>query len=364
MDTGRPSRLESRAAARRRTKAITYTLVAVGAAAVMVGTLVAVSALRAAEAGPPPSVEETVSVPPLEATSTLEAAAPATMVEVPDLLGKPADEAEMLLSYAGFVPVTREATDLAGDAEPGTVVAQDPGPGRTVSEGATVTLLVAPESPAPAQASPAEHFVVVIDPGHQARSNLDQEPIGPGSSVTKDKVRGGATGVETRIPEYETVLRISLLVKEMLEAEGVEVVMTRTENDVDISNRERALVANEAGADLFVRVHCDGAGDEDANGVSTLYPSGNSWVAPIEERSRAAAEIVQAAVVESTGATDRGVVGRDDITGFNWSKVPAVLIECGFLSNPIEDRLLASDGYRKKVARGIADGVLGYLESR
>jgi len=51
-----------------------------------------------------------------------------------------------------------------------------------------------------------------------------------------------------------------------------------------------------------------------------------------------------------------------DLSGFNWSTVPTVLVECGFLSNPVEDRLLASPHYQDKLATGIADGVMAYLE--
>ena len=81
-------------------------------------------------------------------------------------------------------------------------------------------------------------------------------------------------------------------------------------------------------------------------------------------RVESAAEAVQAALVAETGAADRGIVGRSDITGFNWSKAPAVLVECGFLSNPVEDKLLSGDDYRATVAKGIANGILDYLNDR
>lgn len=291
------------------------------------------------------------------------AAEPALEVEVPHLVGSALSEAEIVLGYAGLVAEVVDDPEAAG--APGTVVAQEPEGGALVVAGEAVTLRVVPAAPDEAAELNADgHFVVVIDPGHQARSNLDLEPIGPGSSTMKEKVRGGATGVSTRIPEYETVLQISLLLRDRLRASGVEVVMTREKNDVDISNKERAEIANKAGADLFVRVHADGSTDAEVNGASVLYPSGNSWVAPIEARSKSAAANVLRELVASTGAKDRGLSPRADITGFNWSKVPAIVVECGFLSNTTEDKLLASDAYRAKVADGIAAGVIDYLEGR
>ena len=359
----RGTRTERRAEARAKTRRIG----AMAGSAAALALLLTGAVLAAVHAGgsESPAVGATAAAVDitLEETSTLEDPDPAREVEVPDVAGKPLDEAQMLLAYAGFTPLPLVAAEAPEGVEPGTVVAQEPPAGTLLAEGAEVTVEYAPIGQRPQAAAPAEHYVVVIDPGHQAQGDLDLEPNGPGSSEMKEKVRGGATGVTTRIPEYETVLRISLQLRDRLVEEGVEVVMTRTTNDVDISNRERAEIANRAGADLFIRVHGDGAGDPDVHGASTLYPAGNSWVSPIEVRSKRAAERVQAALVAATGAADRGIAGRSDITGFNWAKVPSVLVECGFLSNPAEDKLLSGDDYRKSVADGIADGVMEYLRA-
>jgi N-acetylmuramoyl-L-alanine amidase len=203
--------------------------------------------------------------------------------------------------------------------------------------------------------------VVCIDPGHQAHANLSPEPIGPGSAVTKPKVAGGTTGVYTGLPEHRFALVTALKLRARLEARGVRVVMTRWSEDVDISNAQRAGIANAAGADVFVRVHADGSTNHAVHGISTLYPSGNSWVGPIEAPSLRAAQLTQTAVVGATGAANRGLSGRSDMAGFNWSTVPAIIVECGFMTNPSEDGLLASDAYQNRLADGIAAGVLEYL---
>ncbi len=166
----------------------------------------------------------------------------------------------------------------------------------------------------------------------------------------------------TGVPEYEVVLQIANNLKAELENRGVTVVMTRDGNDVNISNSERAQIANKAGADLFIRVHADGSADSGVSGISTLYPGKNQWTGPILAESTDAAQAVQDGMIATTGASSKGIVARDDITGFNWSEVPAVLVECGFMSNPVEDRLLSSSHYQDKLARGIADGAMSYLE--
>ena len=152
--------------------------------------------------------------------------------------------------------------------------------------------------------------------------------------------------------------------KEALERRGVKVVMTRTTNDVNLSNSERARIANRAKADLFVRVHGDGSPDSSTAGITTLYPGKTKWTAATSEPSRRAAQLVHRAVVAQTGAADRGVVARTDLSGFNYAVVPSILIECGFLSNPVEDKLLSSPHYQDKLAEGMAKGIVRYLESR
>jgi N-acetylmuramoyl-L-alanine amidase len=74
-----------------------------------------------------------------------------------------------------------------------------------------------------------------------------------------------------------------------------------------------------------------------------------------------AGRALQKAVVRSTGAADRGLVQRSDLTGFNWADVPAVLVEAGFLSNPTEQRRLQTSAYRQRVALGLARGVAAFV---
>jgi len=307
---------------------------------------------------------ETVAV----ATPAPQTVAP-SRVEVPGLSGLSLTEAETVLAAAGL-GIRVRSTGV--DSETGSllVASQDPAAGVLAEVPSTVTVVVRSGEPATnaaqsrtADEKPSRQSVVCIDPGHQARADSTPEPIGPGSTTVKPSVTGGATGTTTRVPESEIALQVSMNLKSELEARGIKVVMTRTTNDVNLSNSQRAQIANDAKADLFVRIHGDGSPDSSSAGLSTLFPGKNKWTEPICADSKEAAGCIQSATVRSTGAVDRGIKARVDLSGFNWSKVPSVLVECGFLSNPVEDRLLASPHYQDKLASGIADGVVEYLES-
>lgn len=200
-------------------------------------------------------------------------------------------------------------------------------------------------------------YVIGIDPGHQSKANYDKEPIAPGSSEMKAKVSSGTQGVTTRIPEYEVNLQVSLKLKAALEAEGATVIMTRETNDVDISNMERAVMCNEAGCDIVLRIHCNGAEDRSVNGIG-LYVRATGACA---EDSYAASEVILPAMAQATGAREQGIFRRDTYTGLNWSEVPCILVEMGYMSNPEEDEKLCSEDYQDKLVAGMVEGLCGYF---
>ena len=221
---------------------------------------------------------------------------------------------------------------------------------------AAVALLLA----GTAQAAPP---VVVIDPGHDATANLATEPIGPGSATRKIEDGGGTHGVVTGIREPDLTLAVSLRLRRLLRAAGVRVVMTRARTSgTSMGNIARAQIANQAGAALFLRVHADGSASPDVRGTHTLTPAlHRGWTDDVYRASRRAAELVQAELVRALGFPDRGIQERSDFTGFNWADVPVILVEMGFMTNPSEDRALATPAVRQRAAVGLCRGTLRFL---
>jgi N-acetylmuramoyl-L-alanine amidase len=212
-------------------------------------------------------------------------------------------------------------------------------------------------------ASAASAPVVVIDPGHDLRANPQTEPIGPGSSTRKIKDGGGTHGVASGLTEAELNLAVALRTRALLQRAGIRVVMTRTTTSgTSIGNIARARIANRAGAALFLRIHADGSTDPAARGTHTLYPALRAgWTDDIYAHSKRAAGIVQRELVRTLGFPDRGLQERPDFTGFNWADVPAILVEMGFMTNPTEDRLLATQPYQRRAALGLCRGTLRFL---
>jgi N-acetylmuramoyl-L-alanine amidase len=205
--------------------------------------------------------------------------------------------------------------------------------------------------------------VVVLDPGHDLRANPQTEPIGPGSATRKIKDGGGTRGAVSGLAESELNLRVALRLRPLLERAGLRVVLTRTRNaGASMGNIARARIANDAGAALFLRIHADGATDRSARGSHTLYPAlRRGWTDDVYAESRRAARVVQTELVRALGFPDRGLQERSDFTGFNWADVPVILVELGFMTNPTEDRLLASAAYQRRAAVGLCRGTQRFL---
>ena len=205
--------------------------------------------------------------------------------------------------------------------------------------------------------------VICIDPGHQRHANLSQEPIGPGASETKYKVTGGASGCVTHVPEYKLVLRVSKKLRRELKNRGYKVIMTRTTHDVDLSNSERAKIANDAGADVFIRIHANSDDSSSVKGALTCAPSSsNRYLSKrVRRRSQKLSKQVLNSFCAATGARNRGVMYTDAMSGINWCTVPVTIMEMGFMSNPEEDRLMEDADYQDKMVKGMADGIDAFL---
>jgi N-acetylmuramoyl-L-alanine amidase len=243
-------------------------------------------------------------------------------------------------------------------------VSQDKSPGPIQTVETTANIPTSTPNPIPTSTLtptpllPAKAYMICIDPGHQAKANNELEPVGPHSKEMKPKVSSGTQGITTKKPESVLNLEVSLLLRDKLLAEGYQVMMTREKQDVNLSNKDRADIANNAQADLFVRIHADGSELQSIEGISVQYPAENSsFPKTMLQTSKDAAAEVLKVMLDKTGAKSKGIVARSDLSGFNWAKVPSILIEMGFMTNSAEDVRMSTADYQDKLADGIKRGI-------
>ncbi|MCR5144474.1 MAG: N-acetylmuramoyl-L-alanine amidase [Lachnospiraceae bacterium] len=204
--------------------------------------------------------------------------------------------------------------------------------------------------------------IVCIDAGHQRYGDSTKEPNGPGSSSMKARVTGGTSGRTTGVSEYELNLDIALKLQEELEARGYEVVMTRTSHDVNISNKERAEVANSAGADITIRIHANGSDNTGVSGALTMAPSSsNPYCSNIANESYDLSRDIIDQYCAATGMKNQGVTTTDTMTGINWCQMPVTIIEMGYMTNATDDTNMQDPDYQSKMVIGIANGVDAYF---
>lgn len=186
---------------------------------------------------------------------------------------------------------------------------------------------------------PRGRFRVVIDPGHG----------GPDP---------GAVGI-AGLRETDVVLDVSLQMARLLQARGVDVVLTRT-TEVDVDLPPRVALANSSNADAFVSVHANALSMSrpDVNGIETFYFEGGS------SRSRAlAAALQQQMLAVSPGSPDRGVrTGRFFV--IRRTVMPSALVEMGFVTGSLDARRLADPNFRRRMAIALATGMLTYLQGQ
>lgn len=204
--------------------------------------------------------------------------------------------------------------------------------------------------------------VVAIDAGHQAKANAEKEPIGPSSETMKAKMPAGAVGTVTGVKEYELTLTVAEKLETELSVRGYEVVMVRTGHDVNLSNAERSIIANDSDAEIFIRLHANSMENSGVYGAMAMCMTEyNPYNAGLSADSYSLSKMIVNNICSRTGTKNRGVQRVDNSSEINWCEIPVSVVEMGFLSNPDEDRWLQSDDYQNKIVDGIAAAVDSYF---
>ena len=197
---------------------------------------------------------------------------------------------------------------------------------------------------------------ITIDPGHQAHAPSGRETSAPWSSETKPKNTSGTSGTATGTDEYQINLQIGLRLRDALAAEGATVVMTRDNNGTSLSNQDRANISNNNNVDLIISIHCNGSDNTGVNGTEVYSRGSGDGSSEYAARSAAEAKLAEKlvnAITASTGSKNRGAKLSDNYTGINYANAPCFIVECGFLSNPEEEKNLCDSSYQDKIVTGI-----------
>lgn len=238
---------------------------------------------------------------------------------------------------------------------------------------ATVSLLAAIAPAHAGERAMAEIHTIVIDPGHGGENN-------------------GALGFNG-VYEKEITLEVALFMKEQLERNtDAQVILTR-ESDIEVPLERRIRIANEAQADLFISIHCNSSFSRSPSGIETyvlsdkaldeessklsrrvvkpsgLYASASDGAAAavVKEMlqyaahrdARGLANAVQRFLIKRTGAVSRGVKELP-IVVLRGAEMPGIVVEMGFVSNPVEAERLSTDNYQKKVAFAMVLGIIEF----
>ncbi|HLB52483.1 MAG TPA: N-acetylmuramoyl-L-alanine amidase [Chlamydiales bacterium] len=180
--------------------------------------------------------------------------------------------------------------------------------------------------------------IIVLDPGHGGHDR-------------------GARGEKPFCEEKRVSLQTARLVKKYLDQLGYRVVMTR-ETDAFVPLQRRVEIARQAGSQAFVSLHFNSAKNPTAQGIEIFFHDGDEKAR--SSASKRLAETVLSRLIRRTSAQSRGVK-RGNFFVIRETKMPAILIEGGFISNPTERAQLRSLEYQEKLARGIVDGIDTYF---
>ena len=203
-----------------------------------------------------------------------------------------------------------------------------------------------------------------------SQSTLTKATSSKSKTIVIDAGHGGPDPgkvSESGTLEKDINLKIALYLKEILESQNINVIMTRTE-DKDLATetnkrklsdiKERVKLMENSNADMVISIHQNSYPDAEVYGAQCFYPTES-------EEGKKLASIIQNQIITSTNQTKiREIKDNNDYYLLKHSSTPIVIVECGFLSNPAEEQLLLTDEYQRKMAWSIYLGTLQYLETK
>lgn len=195
---------------------------------------------------------------------------------------------------------------------------------------------------------PLSGKIIVVDPGH-------------GNTIAADSVDPGAKGRTLGLWEKDVNLDMAFKVCALLEAQGATVIMTHT-GDTTMNLYDRAAVANNNNANIFVSIHANSSESKTLNGHSTYFyaPAGHATLGQQRDVRKALAQAVQSELVKAGGCTDLGVLESNFVV-IRETKCPSILVETAFLSNAEDEAKLAQGAFRQTLAEGITNGIMKYF---
>lgn len=195
-------------------------------------------------------------------------------------------------------------------------------------------------------------LTIVIDPGHQAVADMSEEMVSPNGGDTKPRCTTGAVGVSTGVTEYELTLQYALIIRDYLTQCGANVILTRETNDVNISNQERALVAVNNNADLYIRLHADRANTSYDSGVYIFVPNSGDYSDSVVGWGDRLGHLI----ADAEGLTYINTIATDGYTGLNFAgSVRSFQICLGLLSNSDDEAVLTNEENIGNVAEAISN---------
>jgi len=264
----------------------------------------------------------------------------------------------VVLSGCAGAPAVSTSPTTSADATWSSLV--PPPTSVSVPPVSTTTTTTAPAAP---------KQVVVLDPGHNGANATHTAEINRQVPAGRGRTKPcNTTGTATNAgyPEHAFTWDVAVRVRDILTANGVNVVMTRQNDDgVGPCVDQRAAIGNQAAAAAVVSIHADGSTNASAHGFHVAYSSPPLNEAQGQPSMTLATtmrdKLTAAGFATSTYIGSAGLSPRDDLGGLNLSERPAVLVECGNMRNAAEAAAFTSPDGRQSYAAAIAGGILAYL---